>query len=179
MLLWFQNKLKIQLEEYLFFDDTSPSAHLEEFACEEVMGQKVLPPWGRGLNTVSVSLSPFNQSLYLCLLLNQSLHICLILNMLSKRSLPKSYYITSSYVSLSTSVLFLILYLPPSLSPRSPTRIISVHGSGCIIYSYWSATTLYKYPISHPWISWWRTVGSSPQNKSSVFRRIPHGQIRM
>ncbi len=49
MLLRVQNKPKIQLEEYLFFDDTLPSAHLEEFACKEVMGQKGLPPWGRGL----------------------------------------------------------------------------------------------------------------------------------
>jgi hypothetical protein len=37
--LLFQNKLKIQLEEYINFDDTLPSAFLEEFACKEVLGQ--------------------------------------------------------------------------------------------------------------------------------------------
>jgi hypothetical protein len=31
-MLLFQNKLKIQLEEYIIFDDTLPSAFLEEFA---------------------------------------------------------------------------------------------------------------------------------------------------
>ncbi len=44
---------KIQLEEYLIFDDTLPSALLEEFACKEVLGQKGLPPWGRGLSPTS------------------------------------------------------------------------------------------------------------------------------
>ncbi len=39
VLLCFKNKPKIQLEEYLNFDDTLPSAFLEEFASKEVMGQ--------------------------------------------------------------------------------------------------------------------------------------------
>jgi hypothetical protein len=38
------NQPKIQLEKYLIFDDTLPSAILEKFACKEVMGQKSLPP---------------------------------------------------------------------------------------------------------------------------------------
>jgi hypothetical protein len=42
--LGFQKKPKIQLEEYLIFDDTSPSTLLEKFACKEVLGQKGLPP---------------------------------------------------------------------------------------------------------------------------------------
>jgi hypothetical protein len=37
--LLFQNKLEIQLEEYINFDDILPSAFLEEFAWKEVMGQ--------------------------------------------------------------------------------------------------------------------------------------------
>jgi hypothetical protein len=36
--LWFQKKPKIQLEEYLIFDDTLPSALKEKFACKKVMG---------------------------------------------------------------------------------------------------------------------------------------------
>jgi hypothetical protein len=44
VLLGFQKKPKIQLEEYLIFDDTSPSTLLEKFACKEVLGQKGLPP---------------------------------------------------------------------------------------------------------------------------------------
>jgi hypothetical protein len=38
-MFWFQNMHKIQLEEYLIFYYTLPSALLEKFAFKEVMGK--------------------------------------------------------------------------------------------------------------------------------------------
>jgi hypothetical protein len=105
--------------------------------------------------SISLPLSPFSQSLYICLLsvsLSDSVSFqsvslplstnCLILNMLSNglfliltTSPPPM--LVCSFLSCFSFFTCLLLCL------RSPTRFISVQASGCIIYRYWSATTLY------------------------------------